>query len=333
MKALVTGATGFIGSTLIDELDTLGFEVHALVRRDSNFENLKSLNCQKREGDLSNYESLCLAAKGMDYVFHLAGATSAYHSSEYFKQNTEATDRIARAVSVSNKNLNRFVFISSLAAAGPAQSLVPKGESEKDQPVSDYGRSKLQAEARLLKYRNEFPVSIVRPPMVYGPRDKGVFRLIQAVNRNFIPILPRTHKSGSKYYSTIHVKDLCRGIVQAAMVSGDRVPSGEVFYLADDHIYSDQELMMVIAEKLNCNPMKIPIPKTAIQAAATALNAIGLVTRKKFPLNLDKLNEIYADYWICSNSKARRLLKFAPEFDLVSGMAQSIAWYKRQGWI
>ncbi|MBI2712491.1 MAG: NAD-dependent epimerase/dehydratase family protein [Bdellovibrio sp.] len=333
MKALVTGATGFIGSSLVEELDTIGFEVFALMRKRSSAANLDGLKYKVIEGDLGNQDSLNQAVQGMDYVFHLAGATTASNRGAYFEANSAGTARLAKAVADFRPQLTRFVYVSSLAAAGPSQSLSPRTETDPDSPVSAYGESKLQGEKEVLAFAEKYPLSIVRPPMVYGPKDKGVFVMIQSVARHVMPILRGSTEGGHKYYSMIYAKDLCRGIVQAGVVARDKSPSGDIFYLCGDGIHTYLDIMTTIAEKLNCDPLRINIPKFFVRAAGAGLSGIGVLTRRTFPLNLDKVNEILPDYWICSNQKAKRVLGFVPEFDLSSGMAQAIEWYKRQKWI
>lgn len=175
MRALVTGASGFIGSTLIQELSTLGFEVHALMRKTSSDANLAGLNYRRVQGDLSDEGSLREAVRGVDYVFHLAGLTAAKNREEFFAHNALGTERLAKVVAEERPGLSRFVYVSSLAASGPASSLeAPLTESQAEHPVSAYGESKLAGEHALLRYKDVYPISIIRPPMVYGPRDKGV---------------------------------------------------------------------------------------------------------------------------------------------------------------
>jgi nucleoside-diphosphate-sugar epimerase len=333
MKALVTGASGFIGSTLIEELSTLGFEVHALMRPSSSAANLEGLKYHRVAGDLSDPASLRAAVKGMNYVFHLAGLTAAPNRAAYLKANAEATGELAKASAEEAQGLSRFVYVSSLAAGGPVLSLEPRTEEQQDSPVSAYGESKLEGEQLLLKYKDKFPISIVRPPMVYGPRDKGVFVMIRTVARNLMPVLQGSTQDGNKYYSAIHVKDLSRGIVQAAVVPVGKVRSGEKFYLSGDGIHTYVDLLTTIAERLERDPLRIPVPKLAVHGLAAVCSGVGKLTRRDFPLNLDKVKEILPDYWICSNEKAKNLLGFAPEFDLSSGMANAIEWYKRQRWI
>src|SRR5262249_27707444 len=145
--------------------------------------------------------------------------------------------------------LKRFVYVSSLAAAGPASSHDrPKTEAETESPVSAYGESKLAGERELLTFKDRFPVTIVRPPMVYGPKDKAVFGVIRPVARRFAPMIRGSTPDGSKYYSLIHVHDLCRGMIQAAEASPESVPSGEVFFLTEEGIHTYRELMLVMAE-------------------------------------------------------------------------------------
>ncbi|OFZ54280.1 MAG: hypothetical protein A2428_06795 [Bdellovibrionales bacterium RIFOXYC1_FULL_54_43] len=335
MKVLVTGASGFIGSTLIEQLSSLGFEVHALMRKTSSLSNLSHLEgkFERVEGDLSNFDSLRNALKDVKYVFHLAGATAAPNRDAYFEHNARGTERLARAVAEVGPGLTRFVHVSSLAAAGPSSSLNPRVEADTEQPVSYYGESKLQGEKEVLKYKDAYPVTIIRPPIVYGPKDKGVFTIIQTVAKNFMPVLQGSAQGGHKYYSAIHAEDLCRGIVQAGVAPVEKVPSGEIFYVSGNEVHTYREILTTIAECLERDPFSFNVPKIAIKAAATALSVAGFITRKSFPLNLDKVNELLPDYWICSNEKAKKLLRFSPEFDLRTGMSHSIEWYKRHRWI
>jgi nucleoside-diphosphate-sugar epimerase len=333
MRALITGASGFIGSSLIEELNRLGFEVHALMRSTSSRANLEGMRYERIEGDLSDYESLKRAVKDKDYVFHLAGMTAAPNREAFLRCNAQGTAELARAVAEAAPGLTRFVYVSSLAAGGPARSKSPRLESDPPAPVSAYGESKLQGEVELLKYKSRFPVAIVRPPLVYGPKDKGVFVLIQTIARNLMPIPSGKGEGGHKFYSAVHVKDLCRGVVQAALAPADKVPSGEIFYVCEDDFHAYEDFLRTIADNLGLQPFRFKVPMPAIRLVAAALTGLGKLTGRSYPFNLDKLNEILPDYWICSNEKAKRVLGFVPEYPLAKGMKETIAWYKKNDWI
>ena len=333
MKALVTGATGFIGSTLVEELSQAGIQVRALMRKTSSSANLEGLNFERTEGDLADFDALKKAVQGVDLVFHLAGVVIAKNREGFFEHNASGTERLARAVAEANPGLKRFVYVSSLAAGGPTLSADPRQETHEDQPVSSYGLSKRQGEIELLKYKSTYPISIVRPPLVYGPKDKATFLFVKTVAKNIVPMFAAGTESGQKYYSGIHVRDLVRGIIQAAQVPVTKAPSGEIFYLAADDIFTYEQMMMTIAKNLDRKPLRFKIPIITLKIAATGLTALGKLTNKTYPLNLDKLNEILPDYWICSNHKAKSILGFQPEYDLTRGLENTVTWYRNHRWI
>lgn len=333
-KALVTGSTGFIGSSLIEELNTLGIEVAALTRSTSSLKNLEGMQFTRVYGDLSDRESLERAVADVDYVFHLAGVITAKNRKGFFNANAEGTRLLAETVAKARPGLSRFVYVSSLAAGGPANGdFSPRVETESDSPVSAYGESKLEGEILLRPFTDIFPITVVRPPMVYGPRDPATFIFVQMVARNLIPLVSPSGKSDHKRFSVVHVKDLVRGIVQAGMVSVEQVRSGEVFYLTGDEIVTYHELMSTIAEAMEKDPFRFRIPVAALKCGAYALDALGRVTGKTYALNRDKLNEILPDAWTCSNEKAKRLFGYRPELNFRAGMQNAVEWYKQAGWI
>jgi nucleoside-diphosphate-sugar epimerase len=304
------------------------------MRKTSRPTNLEGLKYQKAEGDLSDFESLKRAVKGMDVVFHLAGLVRAATREEIFRVNAEGTRLVAKAVAEANPGVQRLVYVSSIAAAGPAGSLeTPKTEAESPAPVSLYGESKLQGERELLAYKDRIPVVIVRPPIVYGPKDKDIFVMIQTVSRRLMPVIQGATPDGNKYYSLIHVRDLVRGIILAGEAPPERVASGEIFFLSEDGIHTYRGMLESMATALDIRPLRFRVPSFAVKAIARTLDAVGKLTRTTYALNIDKLNEILPDFWICSNLKARDRLGFSPQYNLNSGMADAINWYKSRNWI
>ncbi|MRR08798.1 NAD-dependent epimerase/dehydratase family protein, partial [bacterium] len=187
---LVTGAAGFIGSHLVEDLLRRGHRVRCLVRKTSDLRWLAGPDIDLRYGSLDDLESLQAASRDVDYLYHLAGAVKARDPREFRRHNTEGALNLARAALAAAPRLKRFLFASSQAAAGPAACLDrPVCEVDGCRPVSDYGKSKLLAERRLMELSPQLPLTIVRPSSVYGPRDTEIFMYFQWIYRR-LALLP-----------------------------------------------------------------------------------------------------------------------------------------------
>lgn len=333
MQALVTGASGFIGSEVVSQLITQGIKVRTLLRKTSPRENLAGLEYETAIGELGDFESLKNAVAGVDYVFHLAGTVAASSREGYFRHNAIGTENLARACAEANPNLKRFVYVSSLAASGPASSAEPKIETDVTSPISVYGESKLEGERLLEEWavKTGFAITIVRPPAVYGPRDKGIFEFIKIVNSGIMPIFPASSGNGEKYYSVIHVDDLVGGITLAGLAPHQS--KKEIFFLSGDGVHTWSDMMNAIAEGLGKRAFRVKLPNFALTGLAAFYTVAGWAFQRQFPLTLDKLNELKPDYWVCSNELAKETLGFKPKWPLKQGIAHAISWYKQNGWI
>lgn len=327
MKALVTGGSGFVGSTLCDELQKRGIETKVLVRK--NLGNLAKGKFTPVVGDLRNPDSLERAVQGVDTIFHVAGVVAAKSREDFFSANADGTANLIEAAKKYGKEVKRFVCVSSLAAAGPSIPAKPRFEGEENRPVSLYGESKLAGEAEALKGAGNFEVVIVRPPAVYGPRDKGVFTFFQMIQKGILPILG-TEKPDPHRYSFIHVDDLVQGI---ALAGTEKVKSGEIFYLAGDGEYSWEAAMRLIAEGLGKKTFDLRLPIPVLTGAAAICTGITKISGNVLPFSLDKIKEIKAPAWTCSNEKAKKNLNFMPYWDLPRGLAQTGKWYRENGWL
>jgi dihydroflavonol-4-reductase len=331
MRILVTGASGFIGSTLVTELANQGHEVSCLLRETSSIDNLKGVHFTRLTGDLRETASLERACQNTEVIFHLAGLTAAKNREEFFKYNAEGTKNLAQAAL--KAGVKKFIYVSSLAASGPAAGLSPRLESDPEHPVSMYGESKLRGELYLDELKGQLPFVVIRPPLVYGPRDKNIFLFFKTIQKQWMPILPSRSPTGHKYYSAIHVDDLVQSLVNCLKLADASYQTGERFFVSDGQIYTYDRIMGIIAGEMKIKPIRLKIPALAVGLAAGAGTLAGKILKKNLPLNLDKLQELNPDYWICSSQKAYDQLALKPKYTLESGIAQTLAWYKMNGWM
>lgn len=330
LTAFVTGASGFVGSTLCEELLRRGIGVRALMRKTSSQANLGTARITPTLGDLRDPTSLENAIRGADLIFHVAGVVAARSRADFFAANAEGTRNLLLAVRKSGARPKRFVYVSSLAAAGPSTPGRPNVEPDHCHPVSDYGLSKLAGEQAVAEYQAHFPVCTIRPPAVYGPRDKGILTFFQFVNKGVLPLLglenPDPHR-----YSFVHVDDLVQGIVKAALAENLR--SGETFYVSGDGEYSWEDAMKLIAFGMNKKARPVRLPMPLLKAAAAVCSGVGKVTGKALPFSLDKVKEIEAPAWTCSNALAKERLAFEPYWTLDRGLTHTAEWYRENGWL
>lgn len=337
MKALVTGGSGFIGSTLIDALTRRGISVNVLMRKTSLDRNLVGLNYDRLEGDITDFATLKAAVTGADLVFHLAGAIAAKNRSEYFKHNAEGTANLARAAAEANRegsaNVSRFIYVSTIAAGGPSPGITPRLESDPDSPVSAYGESKKAGEDELLRYRDSFLPLILRAPIVYGPKDAATLILIRTAAKRLVPKFYSAAPDGEKHYSLINAVDLVDALVTLGTTPEAKFDRGEIFYASSGEEVTSTRLLKSISGALGVKTLSIPVPQFLLKAVSTAGSWYGAAMGKATIINRDKLNEILPDYWTCSNAKLMQKTEWRPKVELEKGMHEAIAWYRQNGWI
>jgi nucleoside-diphosphate-sugar epimerase len=320
MKALITGATGFIGSHLTEALLKQGFEVACLVRDTSNLRYLEGLNVKFLKGDCTAPESLAASVKNVDYIFHIAGLTKARSEDDFFNVNVKGTDNIVKATINNNTALKRFFYLSSLAAVGPSRNGRPLKEDCEPKPVSVYGRTKFEGEKIVYEHRGELPVTIVRPPAVYGPRDRDLLIFFKMVKSGLIPYW------GKSYYSFIYVEDLISGIILSTL-SGDA--EGEIFFMSDGNVYSTDDVIDAISDALQKKPIKLSIPKFIMPFLgylSEKLKGVSII-------NTDKVKEMKYSHWICDTAKAVSKLNFMPKIKINEGAKWTADWYRIHRWL
>ena len=325
-SVLITGVPGFVGSHLADTFVRSGYAVTGMLRETSSRKFIEHLDIDLRFGDLGKPETLGSVVEGHDYIVHPAGLIMAKSADEFMRANRDGTRFLREAARERCPGLKRFVYISSQAAAGPSDSTSGNDETVPPHPVSDYGRSKLAGEIECLKLKDQFAVTIVRPPAVYGPRDDGVLAFFKIVKSGWYWKLGRKER----YASIVFVKDLAKMILAA--VESD-VASGEVFFAANPGPLSIWDIQKMIASvmKVEVKPLLTPI---WLVRAMVPLDAFGsMLTGKARGLTADKIRELLHQYWICDSSKAERLLGWKAETPLEDGIAETIEWYERNRWL
>jgi dihydroflavonol-4-reductase len=328
MKALVTGASGFVGSHLCDLLVEKNYEVRCLVRKTSNLRWLDNKPVELFDGSLNDVESLNSAVQGMDYIYHVGGLVAARNYQEFLKGNRDGTNNLLEATLANAPNLKRFLFLSSLAAVGPSRSLnEPVDENTEKNPITSYGKSKAAAEDEVIKMMDKLPITIVRPPAVYGPRDYASADLFKVIKTGIGTLIGYT----PKYTSIIHVSDLVRGIVDAAQADNT---IGQIYFVSSEGFYTWKEIARCIQSGLGKKKLiLIKIPHSLVLTIAGLSGSIGKITGKPRVFNYEKGVDFIQNYWICSIDKAKRDFGFRPLIELEDGMKQTAIWYKEQGWI
>lgn len=320
MKTLITGATGFIGSHLAGALLRQGFDVACLVRNPANLRFLEDINVGIIKGDCTDSESLADAVKDVDYIFHLAGLTKACSEADFFNANVKGTENIVQAVLKNNTNIKRFVCLSSLAAVGPSRDGSTLKEDAKENPVSVYGKTKLEGERIVLARKRDLPVTIIRPPAVYGPRDRDLLVFFKMVKSGIVPYW------GKCYYSFLYVDDLINGIILSAL---SRESEGETFFMSDGSIYSSDDIIEAITDAVQKKPFRLTLPRFI-------LPLLGFVSEKARGvsiINSDKIKELGYTHWICDTHKAKVMLKYEPKVKIKEGIRWTADWYRIHQWL
>ncbi|MEW6162450.1 MAG: NAD(P)-dependent oxidoreductase [Nitrospirota bacterium] len=320
MKALVTGATGFIGSHLCEELVRRGYKVTCLVREKSNLKWIENIDLKLTTGDCESIESLFNAVIDIDYVFHIAGLTKACSEDDFFCANTKGTENLIKAIAEKNPKLKRFVYLSSLAAVGPSNNESPLREDTEPRPVSSYGRSKLEGEKAVLKYKGLIPITVLRPPAVYGPRDKDLFIFFKMLKKGIFPYW------GKCYYSLLYVDDLVQGIILAAE---NKKAEGEIYFLSDSKFHTNEEIVKAISSALGTKAVRLRVPRFIMPFFAY----IGERINRQGIINRDKMSELSHSHWICDTKKAREELGFIPKVGIKEGMKWTADWYRIHRWL
>lgn len=323
MKALLTGGTGFIGSHLAELLSDKSAEIFALVRDPHNLKWLKGLNIHLLEGDLLSIPSL---PSDIDYVFHVAGLTNSSDVADYYTVNQQGTASLFKSLHDQKILPKKIICLSSLAAVGPSFDGTPVQESDVPHPITPYGKSKLRGEAEALKFKEVYPVVILRAPAVFGPRDKDFLQYFKWIKRGALPAIG----SKQRYMSLCYVKDLIRALY---LCSQKELESGEIFNIGNQNPCSYDEFGELAGQAMGKKLKKVKIPIPIGYLVALIADIAGRINKKPSILNLGKFKQMRQRGWIADMKKAKEKLSFQPQYSLQDAIQETLNWYLKHNWL
>jgi nucleoside-diphosphate-sugar epimerase len=337
-NVLVTGGTGFIGDHLVEGLLERDEQVRALVRDLVRGERLEERGAELAQGDVTDLESLRRAVSGASVVYHVAGLTKAFKARQFYEVNKAGVSNVARACA-EQKDPPVLVIVSSLAAVGPAKRGSLHHETDEPSPVSLYGRSKRAGEEAAERYAGQVPITIVRPPIVFGEHDKAGFEMFKMVAKaGFHPVPGYFPKN----YSIIHADDLVEVLISAAD-RGERLPNGTTklpgdgkgyYFAACDEHPTYYQLGRLIGTALGRRrTLTIPFARPVIRCVGAFGELTGRVRGQPSVMNWDKAREATAGSWTCSAEKAKQELGFTVPCSLGERLSQTAQWYREAGWL
>ena len=329
-KLFVTGATGFIGSFIVEEALRQGYEVWAAIRKSSSLKYLTDERIHLLEVNLSDGKVLKkqLESFDFDYVVHAAGVTKCLNSNDFFIVNVDGTRNLVSAIQDNGMHIKKFIYVSSLSVFGPVHEQMPYTDimdNDVPQPDTAYGKSKLEAE-RYLSSLSDFPYVILRPTGVYGPREKDYFMMAKSIKQHVdfaVGYQPQV-------LTFVYVKD----VVQAVFKAIEKGSAGACYFLSDGKEYSSRSFSDLIQNELGIRfLLRIKAPIWFLKIVTTIGERVGHITGKVTALNNDKYNIMKQRNWRCDIKPAQRDLGYNPEYQLERGVKETIKWYKDNNWL
>lgn len=325
-KVVVTGANGFVGSHLVEALIAKGYEVHCVLRKSSNMQWLRNLPITLHTCGVENVEALKPILADAIYIYHIAGVVKARSWEGYHHGNVVLTKNILEAT-VGNKVIKGLVITSSLACSAATIQGSPVDEKTPSNPLTYYGKSKLEQEQLSLSYADRLPITVVRPCVVYGERDTEVFLFFKAMNSRILPSIGFDEKT----LSMVYIHDLISGMILAAESPNSK---GKQYFLGgSEDEYSWKQIGEITGKYLNKNYLRIRVPHSLVFIVGHLAEFFAKVTGNIATINSQKANEMVQKSWSCSSNRAKADFNYTPKYSLDEGIKRSIEWYRKEKWL
>lgn len=333
-KILITGASGFIGSFIVEQGLAQGYEVWAGIRGTSSRKFLKDKRIKFIELSLNDRELLNSQISTFkqehgvwDYVVHAAGATKCLDKKEFLQTNFEGTRNLVEALKNADSSPKKLIYLSSLSVFGPARESEPHTpieESDHAEPNTAYGHSKLMAEAYIKNCG--IPYITLRPTGVYGPRERDYYQMAVSIKKH-IDFAVGYKKQTITF---IYVKDLVKAIYLAI----EKDVTNRSYFVSEPRGYSSRSFSDYIQENLGIKcVLHITAPLWVLKAISTISEGIARITRKPATLNSDKYNIMKQRNWLCDTTPIEKELGFIADYNLEKGTKETIEWYKQEKWL
>ncbi len=330
---LITGASGFVGSHLVEESIRNGYVTIAGIRSTSNTKYLThpntklcTLNLNNKQELKTQLQQLIKETGTIHYIIHNAGITKARKNNDFWSHNFGTTKNLVDAILELNIFPEKFVYMSSLAAFGSGnnQTLKPIELSDVPNPQTEYGKSKLAAE-EYVSEQSALPWLVFRPTGIYGPREVDYFVFLKTIQRGFEPYLGFK----TQYLTFIYVKDLARLIISSLSSPHQH----KAYFVSDGKTYTSEEYAQIVKKALQKKTIRIRVPLFIVKAICYFLEFVYKPFGILPLLNKDKYHILSSLNWKCNIDETIKDFNFTPQYDLEKGVIESIQWYKENGWL
>jgi len=322
MRIALTGATGFVGSHLAEALLAAGHALTCLVRSPARASALRDAGCTLVEGGLEDEAALRRLVDGADLLHHVAGLIAARSPAEFERVNRAGTFALARLAG--EAGVRRLVYVWSLAVSGPSVPGHPLEEADRDQPVTPYGRSKQAGEQAVRASGIAF--TIVRPPAVYGPRDRELLRVFRLARRGWAPLLG----DGRQELSFVHAADLAQALMAAGQSAGTL---GRTYHAAHPETLTQRAFVQAVAAAQGRSVRTVPLPAPVVRGALWSSGLVARLLGRATLLAPDKAPELLAPAWTCSSEALARDAGWRAAIPLAQGLPETAEWYRQAGWL